>query len=130
MEKESGVIAKDILSKRVVSVRKNEKIGESIKTMRKHGYSQLPVLDRNRVIGTISEKSILDTVSEGRNLSDILTKNVESVMTESLPRISEDESIGAVSALLKNNSAVLVTKKGKIMGIITKTDLFKTVKKK
>jgi len=67
----------------------------------------------------------LDIVSNGKSLSNILNKKVESVMTEALPRISENESIDVISALLQNNSAVLVTKKGKVTGIIAKADLFK-----
>lgn len=125
MGRETRVTAKDILNKRVVSVRKDDTVERAINTMRNFGYSQLPVLDRSQVIGTVSEKTILDIVSNGKSLSDILNKKVESVMTEALPRISENESIDVISALLRNNSAVLVTKKGKTTGIITKADLFK-----
>jgi len=130
MSRESRVTAKQIMSKRVMSARKSEKVGRAVETMRKLGYSQLPVLHGNQVIGTISEKIILDIVSNGKSLSDILNKKVESVMTEALPRISEDESIDVISALLQNNQAVLVTKKGKVVGIITKADLFKIANKR
>jgi len=125
ISRKKRVTAKQILSKRVASVRKSDTVGRAIDTMRKLGYSQLPVMHGNQVIGTISEKTILDIVSNGKSLSDILNKKVESVMTEALPRISEDESIDVISALLQNNPAVLVTKKGKVVGIITKADLFK-----
>ena len=129
MNRKKRVTAKQILSKRVVYVHKNDKVGRAIDTMRKLGYSQLPVLDRNQVIGTISEKTILDIVSNGKSLPNILNKRVESVMTEALPRISENESIDVISSLLQSNSAVLVTKKDKTIGIITKADLFKIANK-
>jgi predicted transcriptional regulator len=125
LSKEGRVAANQIMSKHVVAARKSDKVGLSIETMRKFGYSQLPVLDRNQVIGTISEKTILDIVSNGKSLSSILNKKVESVMTEALPRISENESVDVISALLQSNPAVLVTKKGKVTGIIAKADLFK-----
>lgn len=125
MSRESRVTAKQIMSKRVASARKSEKVGRAIETMRKLGYSQLPVLHGRQVVGTISEKIVLDVVSNGKSLSDVLNKKVESAMDEALPRISEDESIDVISALLQSNAAVLVTKKGKVVGIITKADLFK-----
>lgn len=123
--RENRVVARDILSKRVVSARKTDTVSRAIDTMRKFGYSQLPVIDRGQIIGTISEKTIVDIVSNGRSLPDIMNKKVDSVMTEALPRISEDESVDVISALLRNNPAVLVTKKGRTIGIITKADLFK-----
>ena len=129
MSKQGIVTARQIMSRRVVSVRKGSKVGRAIETMRKLGYSQLPVLDRSHVVGTISEKIVLDIVSDGKSLPGILNKKVGSVMTEALPRISESESIDVISALLQHNPAVLVTKKGKVTGIITKADLFKIVKR-
>lgn len=123
--KESRVTAKQIMSRRVAYVRKDETVRRAVDTMRRLGYSQLPVLHRNQVIGTISEKTILNIVSNGKNLPSILNKSIEFVMTEALPTIGEDESIDVISALLQSNSAVLVTKKGKTIGIITKADLFK-----
>lgn len=125
MKRENNVTAKQIMSRRVVAVRKNDSVGQAIDTMRKLGYSQLPVLDKNQVIGTISEKTILDIVSNGKSLPNILNKKIESVMIEALPMISENESIDVVSALLHTNPAVIVIKKGKAAGIITKADLFK-----
>lgn len=127
--RENRVIAKQIMSKRVISVHKDDTVSKAVDKMRKFGYSQLPVLHRSQIIGTISEKVILNIVSNGKSLPSILNQKVESVMTEALPRIGEDESIDVISALLQNNSAVLVTKKGGLIGIITKADLFKIAKK-
>jgi len=124
-DSEKRIQAKDIMNKKVVSVRKGDSVEKAIDTMRKFGYSQLPVVSGAQTVGTISEKIVLDVMSNGRSLGDVLGEKVGSVMEEALPRISESESIDVISALLRNNSAVLVTNKGKIVGIITKADLFK-----
>jgi len=124
-DNEKKVEAKNIMNNRVVSVRRSDSVEHSINTMRKFGYSQLPVVSGNQTVGTISEKIVLDIISNGRSLDDVLSEKVDSVMGDALPRISENESIDVISALLRNNSAVLVTKKGKTTGIITKADLFK-----
>jgi predicted transcriptional regulator len=130
LEKKDTLVAKDIMSKNVTSIKKNDVVENAINTMRRSGYSQLPVLERGHSIGTISEKTIVDVVSNGKNLSQVLNKKVEEVMEESLPTVHENESMDTVSALLKTNTAVLVTKGGKALGIIAKADLFKIVKKK
>ena len=52
--------AKDIMIKNIISVNQNEKISNIIKIMNKHSISQLPVLDNEKVIGLVSESSILN----------------------------------------------------------------------
>jgi len=130
IDKGNTVVAKDIMSRNVISLSKSDTIETAISEMRIHGYSQLPVVSGNQAIGTISEKIILDIVSGEKDISDVLKEKVESYMSEALPRINEEESIDVISALLKTNSAVIVTKRGKINGIVTKADLFKMARKK
>jgi predicted transcriptional regulator len=127
--KKNEIRAKDILHKDIVFIKRDETVGRAVEWMRKHGYSQLPVIDKRRVIGMISEKTMLDVISTGRNLPEILGKKVEAVMSEAPPIVNENEPISAISSLLQNNQAVLVIKKDKIIGIITKADLFKIANK-
>jgi len=129
MEKKNELKAKDIMSKNVTFIKKNDTVGHAVEMMRKTGYSQLPVVEKKRVIGLISEKTMLDAISEGRDLSKILNKKVEAALGEAPPVVNENEPIDSISSLLKNNQAVLVTKKDKMVGIITKADLFKIAKK-
>lgn len=130
LEKEEKLVAKDIMSSKVTSIKKSDKVDRAVDTMRRLGYSQLPVLERGYSIGTISEKTIVDLLSNGKDLSEILSKTIVDVMDDSLPTVNENESMETISALLKTNHAVLVTKGGKAIGIIAKADLFKIVKKK
>jgi predicted transcriptional regulator len=49
-------------------------------------------------------------------------------MAGAFPRVDEGTPIHAVSGLLQYDSAVLVTKKGQVTGIITKADLLKMIR--
>ncbi len=49
-------------------------------------------------------------------------------MDDVFPVINREIPLSAVTSLLQVSAAVLVTEKGKITGIITKADLFKTSK--
>jgi len=89
--------------------------------MEKYRYSQLPVFDKNHSIGNINEKKITELIIS-EDLSQIINRKVKDLMEDSFPRIS------TISILLRDNSAVLVTKKDKTVGIITKSDLFKVAK--
>jgi predicted transcriptional regulator len=129
MTRKEDVTAVQICSKGVHVAKRDESVGSAVKLMRSGGYSQLPVVDRGHVVGTLSEKTILDAISGGIDLKDMLKKKVVSVMSEAPPMIGENEPMSVISSLLQNNQAVLVVKRDKLVGIITKADLFKIAKK-
>ncbi|MEM1813821.1 MAG: CBS domain-containing protein, partial [Thermoplasmatales archaeon] len=52
---------------------------------------------------------------------------VKEVMGEPFPQVSENAPVKIISYILTGYQAVLVSKEGKIVGIITKSDLLKTV---
>ena len=129
LEKEEEIVAKDIMNKKIVYIKKTDKIEKAINTMNHYSYSQIPVLEKGYPVGLVTEKTIFDLVSNGKDLSSILNKKIDSVMYESLPTIKENETIETISTLLKTNPAVLVVKSGKAEGIITKSDIFNIAKK-
>jgi predicted transcriptional regulator len=121
--------AKDVMSANVVTIGRKSTLGRAVELMNKRGYSQLPVVDGAHVVGSVSEKSVLDQVAGGKKLDDIMRTRVDAVMEDAPPIVSENEAIATVSALLQTNAAVLVTKGRHTVGIITKADLFKIARK-
>jgi len=116
--------AKNIMRKNLISVKENDKVLEAVSLMNKHGISQLPVMRKKIPIGTVTEKNLVEKISSGKIDS---TKKVSELMEECLPIIESNSEIEAVSALLKYYPAVLVKEKDKITGIITWTNLIKTI---
>jgi len=114
--------AKNLMSKPVAFVAATDSLKKAIKTLEKHGFSQLPVLDKSQQVGSISEKSILARInsSPGINVEKAVA---EEAIEESLPSIQPNTPESVVRQLLNFNTAVLVAKKGKIAGIITKSNL-------
>jgi predicted transcriptional regulator len=125
LEMKMDVHAKEIVHKKVVSVQKNDKVSKAVRLMMEHGYSQLPVFDGEHAVGSISEKTILSQVSAGKDLSQISLLSVGEVMNETFPQVGEDAPLSLISSLLQVYPAVLVSKKGKVVGIVTKADLLK-----
>jgi predicted transcriptional regulator len=127
METRINYTVSKIFHKGVIGVQKNDKIAKAIRLMMEHGYSQLPVFDGEQTVGCISEKTILNQVTAGRELSQVSQGLVEEIMEEAPPQIDENAPLPLVSSLLHVYPAVLVTKKGKVVGIVTKADLFKVI---
>jgi predicted transcriptional regulator len=129
LEKQSIQISRprvsEIMSKPVVSVSKTQLVRDAVDLMRKRGYSQLPVLDGNRCVGSISEKTILDRAARGEPLDALLNDRVRDIMDSPLPMVNDDTPLEMVLGLLQGNYGVLVTKGESTIGILTKSDILK-----
>lgn len=115
-------LAKDIMTKPVVFVEAKESLKKAIKALEKHGFSQLPVLSKGKQLGSISEKSVLAKINSSPGI-DVEKALAEEAIEESLPTIQPNTPVSVVRQLLNFNAAVLVVKKGRITGIVTKSNL-------
>jgi predicted transcriptional regulator len=61
----------------------------------------------------------------GKDLEQLSALPAEQIMEEAFPQINEDAPLSLISSLLQTYSAVLVSKRGDVMGIITKADLLR-----
>ena len=117
LEKKEEIKAEQIMTGRIISISPNEPIKEAISKMKKFQISQLPVIEGNKLIGLVSESTILDALLNPKST------RVRDIMQESPPIVSKTTSIQVVSNLLKHYPMVLVSEEGKLIGLITKSDL-------
>ena len=127
---ESELRAHQLMAHKVLSARPDSTLKDATRAMEKNAVSQLPVIEEGKNIGTISEKLVLDKMNEVNDPTKAGKLIVRDVMGEAMPVIMGYSSFRAVSALLENNAGVLVARKGKIVGIITKSDLLNSMLKR
>ena len=125
LQTETEVRADQMLHNEVVGVQKSDPVSKAVQTMAEYGYSQLPVFDGDHAVGSISEKTIIGKVSAGKDLNQVSKLSVGDVMEEAFPQVGEDAPLPLISSLLQVYSAVLISTKGKVVGIVTKADLLK-----
>jgi len=112
----------DVMTKGVLFARPDESVLKASEVMVKNAISQLPVLDLGRVVGTITEESIV------RNLrSNLADEKVRNVMDLPLPAVPEESGLDAVRTVLEKSAGVLVMRGREVVGIITRSDLLKTI---
>ena len=121
--------AGEVASKPVLAVREGTSVAEAVRTLQKHGFKQLPVLNGNHNLGSLSERSISRRILETKRPELLLRKPVGTVMEEALPTVSEDVAVEVIIPLLQQTQAVLTAKKGRITGIVTNADLLKLIQK-
>lgn len=90
--------------------------------MNKNSISQVPVLENENVLGLVSESSILS-----KNLEDIKYLTAQDIMQEAPPIIAKDAKLQVIKQLLNYYPILLIKEKGKLIGLITKADLIKSL---
>ena len=125
LEIKTEVHAKEVLHQGVVGVQKSDLVSKAVRLMTDHGYSQLPVFDGEHAVGSVSEKTILGQVLAGKDLTQVSMLAVGDVMEEAFPQVGEEAPLSLISGLLQVYPAVLISTKGKVVGIVTKADLLK-----
>lgn len=127
IEEELGgkVRAKHIMRRDVIVACPNTKIEEVAKVMWEKGISQLPVVDeKGYPIGSIREDNIVKALLLYKERERVLGMKVSELMEGPLPTVAPDDSAERVIRILMEGfPAVLVTEGGKVVGIITKSDI-------
>ena len=128
VEQPRAGLAKDIEKRDLVWIRKSDRVRDAAEKMRQHGFSQLPVRDDKEEIcvGSISERQIVHALLNEADPKAFYDKPVTEVMAEQFPVVDENIPITAVALLLQHSQAVLSARKGRIVGIITASDLLAT----
>ncbi len=112
------------MTRNVVSAKPDDKILDVSRIMIKKAISQLPVVQAGRVVGTVTEEAII------RNLHiNIADETVNGIIDAPLPGIPESTTVNVIRPLLEEHSGVLVMRQSEVVGIITRSDLLKTLSK-
>jgi predicted transcriptional regulator len=127
LERRSELKAKDLSHPKIMRIQARDSVAKGVRMMRETGFSQLPVFDGEKPVGSLTEKVILQRLVSAQNPADISKQAVEKIMDEAFPTVTEDTPLSMISTLLGYQSAVLLAKKGHVVGIITKADLLKVI---
>jgi len=112
----------DIMTREVIFAKANDSILKISEVMIRHAVSQMPVMSGKKVVGTITEETII------RNLrANLAEEKAKNVMDTPLPTVQEDASLDVIRPLLEKHPGILVEKNKEVVGIITRSDLLKTI---
>jgi len=120
----AGKIAKDVMHSPVITVKITDTVRKAVELMRKHNISQLPVLKKKVMVGSIKESTIIHRLTRGGNIRKMFFTPIYNIMEN--PFITVNPSMGideVLSIMSSGHSAVSVIDKGTLVGIITKIDV-------
>lgn len=144
------MLAKEIMSQKVIAVKRDDTVDTVIKLLMEHNISGLPVIDdENHVVGIISEGdliyrskklhipsyfTILDShifLENTKNFEEQLKKmvgyKVEDVMTEKVISAKAGDSVEEIATLMANKQVnrVPILEDGKLVGIVSRRDIIR-----
>lgn len=120
----AGILTvREIMTRDVKVVREDTSMQEVIATMLKFDISSVVVVQKDRPVGLITHKDILEKVLQPELVPAALT--ARSVMSARLVTIGEEATLEEVARLMarKGFKKLPVVQDGKLVGIVTSTDI-------
>jgi cystathionine beta-synthase len=104
----------------LISIDPGSTIRRALDLIGQHNISQMPVIEKGKVVGSIEESDLMSAVLEN---PDLFEAPVSSLMGTPFPSVNIDDDIQAAISALSKNRATLVEDNGKLAGILTRFDV-------
>ena len=119
-------LLKDVLDRKrelppLIFVKTSDPLKKAVQLMHSYNISQLPVRDGDKVLGSLTEASLMEALFSG---VDFANQPVSVVMGKPLPTLDESTDISeAYRVLLSGYSGIIVLRNQWPRAVITRTDL-------
>ncbi|GLI32863.1 site-2 protease family protein [Desulforhabdus amnigena] len=122
-----GVSVREVMVTQMVSVSPEMKVSDLISSFfLKYGYTGYPVMENDEILGVVSlsqVKDLTDEEKENRKVREIMT-----ALSKEICVGPEDSLADALKKMIQQNmSRLLVLDKNQVVGLITKTGLFRFI---
>ncbi len=112
---------KPVAVRKLVAITPTTSVREALAYFRQHDISQLPVIDKGKSVGTVTDNDLLSAVLADNKL---LEAKVSALMKPAYPIIGSSSPVEhAIDFLKAKDAAVLIEEDKKIIGILTRYDV-------
>jgi acetoin utilization protein AcuB len=126
------MLVEDVMQAAVITITPKTSLPEALRLVRHRGIRHLPVVEDDRLVGIVSDRDLKQAMAspataleshELRYLLDALT--VDEIMTRAVVTVGRMFPIEDAARLMVTEkiSALPVTERGKLIGIVTETDV-------
>ncbi|KEF37634.1 CBS-domain-containing membrane protein [Schinkia azotoformans MEV2011] len=129
------MIIEEIMNPLVISLKPHETIGRAIELMHSNRIRHIPIIDENEfVVGIVTDRDIRDvspSIFHAEEHLEDLKRPVASIMTENVITGHPLDFVEEVSAMFYEHKigCLPIVTEGKLVGIITETDMLHTLVK-
>ena len=127
----------EIMTTKVFTASMDDTLEQIRKTLEQYHCHHIPVVEDNRLVGIVSDRDVLralspyaDTVGADSQALNTLKKKAHQIMTRRVITISPEDTVEEAATMMLErgfNSMPVLERSGKVVGILTKTDILKSV---
>ena len=120
------MLAKEIMN-RIVTAATRKTNGRDLSVKLLSGiYSGLPVVDKGKVVGVVTEFDLLNAVKKGEDLQHIFA---EDIMTKEPICVEEDTHVDEIIRIMTELKIIRVpvVRKGNLIGVISRCDILNSL---
>lgn len=116
------VIAGDLMTREVHTIPAGTTIAKAYSALRRYGHEALPIMDGSRLLGLITRRDADKAMQH-----DLGNRPVESFATFDMPSIAPRTALSEIQDIMqdKNIGQVPVLEGGRLVGIVTRTDVIR-----
>ncbi|MEM0200907.1 MAG: CBS domain-containing protein [Candidatus Micrarchaeaceae archaeon] len=107
-------VLSQIMRKNVILLNSSDTVSKMIRLAKKYSISQFPVLEQNRVVGSITTNNSIGIEKEAK---------LKTIMQDPFPMLTENTPISVANNILKQFPAIIIINGKTIVGIVTAEDL-------
>lgn len=112
---------------RLISVRSDQPISDAVNLMRKYEIEHVPVIEEDRIVGSISENGLFQKMFSN---PDIKEQHVAHVIEPPYPLVDFNTPLEKITSMFRKDSgAVLAKDESGVLHIVTKYDILQSLAK-
>lgn len=120
----SSHTAGDFCSKDIVKLKPTNTLHDAIKKMHQLSISQIPVFSKSEIVGVVSEDGIVNHLADVGE-AELKKAKLADTMDPVPPIVDFDTPANVLVPLIRYSKCILVSRKSRIVGIITASDTLK-----
>ena len=131
------MLVKNWMSKKVITIDADDSMQDAMSLLKEHGIRRLPVMKKGKLVGIVTDRDLKKasasdaTTLEIHELLYLLTAvKVKDIMTKDPITVPPDYTVEETAQVLlegKISGAPVVDRNGKVVGVITQSDLFRVL---
>jgi len=128
------VYVRDYMSVNPITVEPQDTVGDALERLKDHSVRRLPVVSKGKLVGLVTKTDLIKASPSPATSLSIHEINylfpkikIKDIMTTDLITVSPDTAIEEAAVIMRENKfgTLVVVNKGKLVGLITESDLFK-----
>jgi len=122
-----------VMTKKIIDVNKNDDLGYVLDLMEKYDITKIPVMDKHRLVGIVTDNKIADKLGSIRSKGiPAAHMHASSVLDKKFDPVAPDDDVETILKTVGEPGLTMlpVIERDELVGVVTKADLLPLIKSK